>query len=129
MLAIGQLVVHTPVFHTGTREYAAASIRVTLVDSRMGEPPKKTFLNAIADALAAVRAQGEEISTAAMVELFEAILKVFDHLGPVLHFAKVMVHHCILHGVMDTPSSMGAIQLPENIIYAFRATCRQNVTA
>ena len=56
----------------------------------MGETPKKTFLNAIADALATVRDQGEEISTAAMVELFEAILKVFDHLGPVLHFAKVM---------------------------------------
>jgi hypothetical protein len=46
------------------------------------------FLPAIAAALADVQSEGENISTLSMVKLFEKILMVFDHLGPVLHFAK-----------------------------------------
>jgi hypothetical protein len=46
------------------------------------------FLPAIAAALADVQSEGKNISTINMVKLFEKILMVFDHLGPVLHFAK-----------------------------------------
>ncbi|GAX75706.1 hypothetical protein CEUSTIGMA_g3149.t1 [Chlamydomonas eustigma] len=46
------------------------------------------FLPAIAAALADVQNEGDSISTLSMVKLFEKILMVFDHLGPVLLFAK-----------------------------------------
>ena len=78
----------------------------------MAEEPQR-FLPRIASALAAVREQGDEISTASMAALFDSIITVFDHLGPVLHFAKQDMHskceslkeaaatHATLRGLVD----------------------------
>ena len=52
------------------------------------EPLKASFLPSIEVALRAVAAQGEDVSTADFAALMEGIMVVFDHLGPVLYFAK-----------------------------------------
>ena len=59
----------------------------------MSEGNEKTrFLPSIANALAAVQQQGDEITTVAIANLFDSIILIFDYLGPVLHFAKHDMH-------------------------------------
>lgn len=71
---------------------AAAMFSTSSSTAAVAGQQQQKFIPSIAEGLRLVQSAGQELRTMDFVELIDRIITVFDHLGPVLVFAKQDMH-------------------------------------